>query len=323
MSPIIVLIGGDNLDNNELFLTQSNRIKGLSKDEYRLLKKLCHISKNLYNVELYNIRQHYFETETYLRYEENYHFSKSNENYKLLQAGVSQQILKVVDRSFQSFFGLLKKARSNDYQEKIRLPRYLEKEGLFPLILSTNAIRVKNGFFYIPLSNLFKKQTGLKELKFAFPPNLVGKKLQEVRILPKAKGKHFYIQYVYKTDIQLKVEFDTSKALSIDIGLNNLATCVTSDGLSYLYDGKKLKSINHHYNKRKAFLQSIAMKQGLFYTNRLYRMELKRNNQMKDYFHKVARSIINICLVQRIGVIVVGYNKDFKRNINLGLCLKR
>lgn len=83
-----------------MFLTQSNQIRGLTSKEYSILKELCWFSKNLYNVALYNIRQHYFTEKQFLRYESNYHVCKTNENYKLLQAGVSQQTLKVVDRSF-------------------------------------------------------------------------------------------------------------------------------------------------------------------------------------------------------------------------------
>ena len=87
-----------------MYLTQSNQIRNLSKQQYEVLKEMCHISKNLYNVALYNIRQYYFTEKKFLKYESNYHECKNNENYKLLQAGVSQQTLKIADRSFKSFF---------------------------------------------------------------------------------------------------------------------------------------------------------------------------------------------------------------------------
>ncbi|MGE9915757.1 RNA-guided endonuclease TnpB family protein, partial [Megasphaera elsdenii] len=92
-----------------MYLTQSNVIRGLSKQDYTMLREMCQCSNNLYNVAVYTIRQHYFETRQFLRYEKNYHVCKKNENYSLLQAGVSQQILKVADRSFRSFFRLLQK----------------------------------------------------------------------------------------------------------------------------------------------------------------------------------------------------------------------
>ena len=37
---------------DKTFKTQVNRMKGLTKQEYRVLRELCSISKNLYNVSL-------------------------------------------------------------------------------------------------------------------------------------------------------------------------------------------------------------------------------------------------------------------------------
>ncbi len=42
-----------------MFLTQSNQIRGLSKEQFSQLRELCHYAKNLYNVGLYNVRQPY------------------------------------------------------------------------------------------------------------------------------------------------------------------------------------------------------------------------------------------------------------------------
>ena len=94
-----------------MYLTQSNIIRGLSKQEYTMLREMCQYSNNLYNVAVYTIRQHYFDTQQFLRYEENYPICKGNENYGLLQAGVAQQILKMVDRSFRAFFQSFKESK--------------------------------------------------------------------------------------------------------------------------------------------------------------------------------------------------------------------
>lgn len=156
-----------------MYLTQSNVIRSLSKEEYAMLREMCQYSNNLYNVALYNIRQYYFQEKKFLKYEENYHVSKENENYGLLQAGVSQQILKVADRSFKSFFNLIKKAKSGEYRFKdIKMPHYREKGGMFNLILSTNAINVKDGFLTIPMSRGFSKRHGHKQIKIPFPTRL-------------------------------------------------------------------------------------------------------------------------------------------------------
>lgn len=302
-----------------MFLTQSNQVRGLTSQEYTILKELCRYSKNLYNVALYNIRQHYFTEKEFLRYESNYHVCKTSENYKLLQAGVSQQTLKVVDRNFKSFFNLIKKAKAGEYRfQDIRIPGYLKKDGLFPLIFSTNAINIKDGYFIVPFSREYSKLNPDIKIKIPFPERLLDKKIKEVRIIPKYNGQFFSIEYVYESEPVL-TSLNKDNALSIDIGLENLATCISSKtGASFIMDGRKLKSINQFYNKRKARLQSIADKQGLKYTKQIAKLTTKGNNKSKDYLNKTARHIIDYCLNNDIGTLVVGYNPDFKRGINIG-----
>ena len=83
-------------------------------------------------------------------------------------------------------------------------------------------------------------------------------------------------------------------------------------------DGRKIKSINQWWNKRKAFYQSVADKQGVKKTERLSNLARKRNNRVQDYIRKTARYIVNFCIKNEIGTIVCGYNLDFKRGMNLG-----
>ena len=301
-----------------MFLTQSNVIRHLSKDEYAMLAEMCRYSNNLYNVALYNIRQYYFSEKKFLTYESNYHECKVNENYGLLQAGVAQQTLKVADRSFKSFFNLVKKAKSGEYRFRdIKIPHYREKGGMFVLVLSTNAINIKDGFLQIPMSRAFSKAHVGKLIKIAFPERLADKKIKEVRIIPIFKGQYFKIQYVYEQAEQ-NLNLSQDNALAIDIGLENFATCITTIGTSFIMDGRKLKSINQYWNKRKAQLQSIADKQKNKSTRLIRRITTKRNNQAKDYVRKTSRYIVNYCINNNIGTIICGYNSDFKRSINLG-----
>ena len=301
-----------------MFLTQSNVIRHLSKDEYAMLAEMCRYSNNLYNVALYNIRQYYFSEKKFLTYESNYHECKVNENYGLLQAGVAQQTLKVADRSFKSFFNLVKKAKSGEYRfQDIKIPHYREKGGMLILVLSTNAINIKDGFLQIPMSRAFSKAHAGKLIKIAFPERLADKKIKEVRIIPIFKGQYFKIQYVYEQAEQ-NLNLSNDNALAIDIGLENFATCITTIGTSFIMDGRKLKSINQYWNKRKARLQSIADKQKNKSTKLIRRITTKRNNRAKDYVRKTARYIVNYCIKNNIGTIICGYNSDFKRSINLG-----
>ena len=302
-----------------MYLTQSNVIRGLTKEEYDLLRKVCRYCNSLYNVALYNIRQTYFRNEGFQPYEENYHLCKTNENYKLVQATVSQQILKVADRDYKSFFALIDKAKKGEYDFKdISIPHYKEKGGLFNIILTAPHKNISKGMLTVPMSKKFKELYGSKKIKIKLPTNLKDKDIKEVRICPVYGGKYFKIEYCYEVKPE-KQDVSKRKILAIDLGLDNLATCVTSIGTAFIMDGRKLKSINQHWNKRKAYYQRIASKQGIKgWTKRLYRITQKRNNRAKDYIRKTARFIINYCLDNGIGTVVCGYNKDFKRNINLG-----
>ena len=91
-----------------MYATQKNQLRRLNKQEFNALLALCRLSKNLFNVALFECRQYFFNERKRLTYESNYHLCKSNENYRLLNTDIAQQTMKVVDRSMRSFLGLLK-----------------------------------------------------------------------------------------------------------------------------------------------------------------------------------------------------------------------
>ena len=77
-----------------MYLTVKQQIKHLSKEDYKSIKELCHVAKNLTNEAIYNIRQYYFTEGAFLKYEKNYILLKSSPNYKALNSNMAQQILK-------------------------------------------------------------------------------------------------------------------------------------------------------------------------------------------------------------------------------------
>ena len=298
-----------------MYLTLKQQVKHLSKKEFRNLKYLSHIAKNLTNEAIYNIRQYYFKNKKYLSYNENYKMLKNSENYKKLNSNMAQQILKEVDGSFKSFFGLLKLAKNGQYNFKdIKLPKYLAKDGFTTLVIGF--VRLKDGMLIVPYSNSFRKTH--KEIAIKLSPVLKGKKIKEIRIIPKQHSRYFEIQYTYEVE-EVQRELNKENALGIDLGIDNLCTCVTNTGASFIIDGRKLKSINQYCNKINAKLQSIKDKQKTSHTTlRQKRIARKRNNRIEDYLSKAARIIINYCLNNDIGKIVLGYNEDFQRKSNIG-----
>lgn len=292
-------------------------LKHLTSKQYQMLREMCHLSKNVYNESLYNIRQHYFLEGSYLRYEANYPLMKTSENYKRLGANVAQQTMRNADYSFKSFFGLLKLAKSGKYESwRIRLPHYLPKDGLFKLCLTQ--AQIKDGKFKVPVSPEFRKEYPEK-IMIGIPEYIQNKKIHQIHIVPKHNGKFFEVVYMFDDKEPEQVKLDGSKFLGTDLGVNNLATCVTNEGKSFIIDGKKLKSINQWYNKELARLSSIKDKQRIKgFTNRQYLITRKRNNRVQNYLYCAAKKIIQYCLDNRIGNLVIGYNDGFQENPNLG-----
>lgn len=293
------------------------QVKHLTKEEYNILRELCRNAKNLTNQAIYNIRQHYFQENKYLRYESNYHELKGCKNYKLIDSNMAQQILKDVDSMFKSFFVLIRLAKQGKYNFRhIRLPKYLPKNGYSSLIIGQIRIR-RGGILSIPYSNEFKKKCGTR-IKVKIPKVLENKNIKEIRIIPKFNARFFEIQYTYEIQEE-NIQLNTNNALAVDLGVSNLCTCVTNSGKSFIIDGRKIKSINQFFNKQNARLQSIKDKQNIKrQTKQQYLISNKRKNRVDDYINKTCRYIINYCLSNDIGTLVVGYSSSFQNKANLG-----
>ena len=299
-----------------MYLTVKQQIKHLSKEDYKSIKELCHIAKNLTNEAIYNVRQYYFTEDKFLKYEKNYTLLKSSPNYKELNSNMAQQILKEVDGSFKSFFGLIKLAKQGKYSFKdCKMPHYLPKDGYTTLVIGF--VRLNGNKLILPFSNNFKKTH--KVVEITIPPVLLDKKVKEIRILPKANARYFEIQYIYEAEC-IQRNLNTQNALALDLGVNNLVTAVSSIGKSFIVDGRRLKSINQWFNKENARLQSIKDKQhfGKNPTNRHKSIARYCNNKVNDYMNKAARMIIDYCIKNDIGTLIAGYNVTFQRNSHIG-----
>lgn len=299
-----------------MYLTVKQQVKHLSKEDYKSIKHLCHIAKNLTNQAIYNVRQYYFTEGEYLNYEKNYTLLKSSENYRMLNSNMAQQILKEVDVSFKSFFGLLRLAKKGKYAFKdCKLPSYLPKDGYTTLVIGF--VRLNGNKLLLLFSNTYKKTH--KSVEITIPPVLLDKKVKEIRIIPKANARFFEIQYIYEAEC-VQRNLNKNNALALDLGINNLVTAVSSEGKSFIIDGKRLKSINQWYNKENARLQSIKDKQhyGHRKTNRQKAILRDRNNKVNDYMSKVASKVISYCVNNDIGTLVVGYNETFQKDSNIG-----
>ena len=271
---------------------------------FKEMDNLCFLSKNLYNKGLYIVRQHFFNTEKYLNYNtlENILKKSKDVDYYALPTKVSQQILMVLDNNFKSFFKLLEKKKKGLYKEKVKIPKYLDKDSRNLLIFTSQAISkkfIKNGI--IKLSNVkHVVKTMVKVVK-------------QVRIIH--KGNHIVTEVLYEK--QSKDIVTNNRYAAIDLGLNNLATISSNVTKPFIVNGKPLKSINQYYNKTKSNLQS-KLKNNEKSNKRISSLNLKRNNKINDYLHKSSTFIVNYLVSNNISMLIVGHNKEWKQNIKIG-----
>jgi IS605 OrfB family transposase len=187
------------------------------------------------------------------------------------------------------------------------------------LIIPKNGFQIKDSKIHIGISRQLKKETGLKNIVLDFPIQIEREAVQEIRIIPQQKATFFKMEVVYEVEEQ-NLNLNQDNVLSIDIGLSNLATCYdVSSNRAFIMDGRKLKSINYYWNKKNTKLQSIKDKQNIKgYTKQQFLLKRKRENRIKDVMRKTAKYILDYCIDNDIGTIVVGHNNGWKQEMNIG-----
>lgn len=294
-----------------MYLVEQHIIS-VNDKRYKDLDRICFLSKNLYNAALYEIKQEFLRTGKWIRYTSLDRKLKDEDNfdYRAISAASSQQILMSLDKSLKSYFFTIKawKRDNKKFTGCPKFPKYKHKtkgRNVFPY--SYAQFKHRDNYIFFP------KKEGLSPLK----TNCKEGSVKQVRFVPKPDC--YIIEVVYESKVKEQLP-DNNRVMSIDLGVNNLASIVTNvSKKAILIDGRKLKSINQYYNKKKSKIQQQLKKtNGKENSRRLMSLTRKRNNKVKDYLHKASKEIINICLEDNITTLIVGHNDGWKQNTNLG-----
>lgn len=274
---------------------------------YAMLDEFCFKSKNLYNFANYHIRKSFVKDGgVYLSHFDMDKLLKTdgmNQDYRSMpSAQAAQQCLRLLDRNWRSFFALAKSyAKDKDrYSGRPSLPSYLDKNGRNVLILPVNSARLKpDGNIYFPATfNGFTLKTKVADL-------------QQVRFVPR-KG-YIKVEVVYRVEVPDTLE-DNNRILGIDIGVDNLATVSNNFGEQpVIINGKPVKSVNQYYNKQMAKHKSVSKQMNdKYWTGKMTKLTIKRNNMIEDKLHKASKSIIDYALSCEANTIIIGNNKGWK-----------
>lgn len=240
---------------------------------------------------------------------------KDSPNYKALAAQSAQQTLKTVGESITSYNGLVNAYYKGEV-DKPSLPKYRKSGGLSAVTFPRQALNYKNGCFYPSISRDSKPHL-LTEIVLESPEFIDSDWVKEVTVRP--YYGELWIDWVIddgKQPIGHNLNLDYTHAWSFDHGGTNWLTGVSTRGKSLIIDGRKLKAMNQGYCRLVA-----KYKQGksdFYWDSNLDRVQRRRNNQMRDAINKAARFIINQCLNDRIGNLVLGWNEGQKNGFDIG-----
>ena len=276
---------------------------------YAVIDAAAFASKNLYNAANYEIRQAFIFQGVYLNYHEIHRRMKSHEAYKALPAKVAQQVLRVLDKNWQSFFAAIAAWREapSKFLGRPKLPKYKDKQqGRNLLIYTIQALSkpaLQHGFIapsMLPIRIATKQQ-----------------QVNQVRIIP--RHGFYVVEVVYECEC-VQAPVDSSLYAGIDLGINNLATLTSNkEGfIPRLVNGRPVKSINQYYNKRKAELQSQLGHGGT--SHRIERLINTRTRRINHYLHTASKRITDLLVQERIGTLVIGKNPNWKQEVEMGKC---
>ena len=113
------------------------------------------------------------------------------------------------------------------------------------------------------------------------------------------------------------------ETLAIDFGVDNFAAIICTDGTSKLYKGGAVLSDIQAFMKSKAKYVGIITKghdprKVKIQSHRLNNLSYNHANFTGDQLHKISRDIVNYCVLHGVGRIVLGVNRNWKQNSNIG-----
>ena len=287
---------------------------------------MCYAAYKLWNVGNYerlNYKELGLSEYPDWYYQKKYH--KDDMWYKQLPSQTAQEVLKLLDKSWKSFY-VLQKTKGIDNP---RPPRF--KQAPIVITYMQNAIVHEKGSDVVRLSlpkqlKIFMSETyGISD-NYIYLKNKVFKDtdtIKQIKIYP-PEGNKCDIIVVYEVEDIMPLP-DNGRYLSIDLGLHNLMTCYDSTNGDTFIVGRKYLSICNYFNKEIARVQSqwssMQSEKGIKYpksSKHIQQIHKKKNNSINDYLHKVTRYIVSYCVENQINTVVIGDITNIRKDNDLG-----
>ena len=287
---------------------------------------MCYAASKLWNVCNYERNKY---KELGLQKYPDWYYQKSVHKddiwYKSLPSQTAQEVCKLLDKSWKSFYRLqktggIKNPKPPRYKQKgivitymqngivheqgsdtvrLSLPKALKEHMLSVYGISNNYLFLKN--------KIFQNTDVIKQIK----------------IYPTEDDGRSRLIVIYEV-ADVKMREENGRYLSVDLGLHNLMTCYDNKGRSIIL-GRKYLSIVQRYDKEIARVQSqwakVQANAGVKYprpSKHLIKLYDKKRHCVKDYLHKITRYVADYCRSEEISTVVIGNITGIRKDNDLG-----
>ncbi|RAW46720.1 transposase [Halorubrum sp. 48-1-W] len=227
-------------------------------------------------------------------------YLKTHERYDDLHSQSSQRVLQELAEAFNGWYG---KRRNGD--TRANPPGYRKhsdehprstvtfKAAGFKLDTQYNRVRLSKG------SNLKEYWSDFILCKYQTRPGVdlsTVENIQQVRAV--WTEDEWELHFVCKVEIDV-AEAPGEKTVGVDLGINNFAALAYEDGHAELYPLTCLKQDDYYFSKRIAQCDDSNSVQAT-------QLNHKKSARRTHYFHTLSKHIVQRCVEQRVGTIVIG-----------------
>ncbi len=295
-----------------------------NKETDLIISQLGYAARKLWNVANYEKRN--WKKDGGEHFPDWYIQKKKMKNhfwYKNLPSQSAQEILKVLQEAWASYFELKKTGGIDNPQP----PRFKQKN--FNVKFLNNGFRIEEN--KIRLSIPAKQKQYLKEncqinKKFLYipvPSHIEIGLVKTVEIKPLTNGEYKIILAQEYKDVPLPE--NSEKFMAIDIGIANALTCYDYQGKSHIISGRQWLAVERYFHKKIAHYQAIsdaqAAAKGTKYpqkSKKVLQLYRKKNKQTFHLLHCMTRKIIDIAEQEGVQTIVIGDITGIRKQTDFG-----
>ena len=294
-----------------MLLSKETTIK-VTDIQSNIIGHLGYSAYKLWNILKYE-RDHYMSL-SLIEYPDWYYQKKAHKTdfwYKSLPSQTAQEVCKLIDKSYKSYFTLLKTGGV----ENPRPPKY--KHDKMPVTYMQNGITHTGDTIRLSLPKALKQHMADRfdiHENYLYLKNKIFESMDQIKQIKLYMPENHICRIIVIYEIPDVQELsDNGRYLSIDMGVHNMITTYDNVSCASVIYGRRYSEILHYYDKKIAHFQSISDGQqsakGIRYPKKskqvltLYR---KKKNTVHDLLHKTTRQIVDYCIANDIHTVIIG-----------------